>query len=505
MADLTPYATAAPLLGKLPDYIQDDQERQRIAAYSLYEAMYWNVPGTFKLSQRGSNDDPIYIPAARQIVETFNRFLAPGLEIVVDPAYGTPQNQELATQVWADFSARERFYSKFNTGKRYGLIRGDWAWHIWADPEREPGSKVSIYTIDPASLFPIYDVNNIDNIIGWHIIDTVVDNDGKAFIVRQMYLKQTLKGGPSPILYEKARFEVDDWGGPGMDQDPTPVEVITPLTVLPQPIDTLPIYVVNNFEEPGALWGASELRGMERIIAAVNQSISDEELTLALEGLGVYWTDAGTPVDDDGNDAVWNMGPGRVLEVPGGKKMYRLQASGTMAPFQEHLKYLHDQIDQTFGHSGVSKGKVDVSVAESGIALLLELGPLIARAEEREVLIRDVHQQLLYGIGKWFSAYEGSAFNSLWENGSRWMLRFGQRLPRNQEGDFKQTMELAQSDPQIVPMVYIRDRLRKLGFDDMPPEEDLVPLLEAELNASAQREQDAVGQRLDAEAGGFLA
>src|SRR5512143_2170931 len=162
MADQTPYSTAKPLLGSLPSYVFDELDKQRIASYALYEAIYWNMPDTFKLVQRGSADKPIYIPCGRQIVETFNRYLAPGIQVTADPLYGTPNDQELANQVFTDFNLREKFSVKFNTGKRYGLIRGDQAWHLWADPVREPGSRVSIYQIDSASLFPVYHPDNID-------------------------------------------------------------------------------------------------------------------------------------------------------------------------------------------------------------------------------------------------------------------------------------------------------------------------------------------------------
>lgn len=501
--DLSPYSTALQLMGKMPEHVADEMEKQRIGAYALYEAMYWTNPGTFKLAQRGSNADPVYLPSGRQIVETFHRFLAPGLAIGVNPEFGTDVNKELAHQVWTDFAAREKFYSKFNTGKRYGLIRGDWAWHIWADPEREEGSRISVYQIDPGSLFPIYDVDNIDNIIGWHIIETVLDNNGDPFISRQTYVKETGKGGPSPIVYMKALYEVDDWGGPGMEQDPKPVKMITPPTRMPEPIDALPVYVIPNFDEPGSLWGASELRGMERLFSSLNQSISDEDLALALEGVGVYATDSGTPVDENGDEVPWNLGPGRVIELPSGKKFWRVENRGSFVPYQEHMKFLIDQIDQTFGHSSVAKGSVDVTTAESGIALLLQLGPIIARAEEREVIIRDVHQQMLYGLGKWFSAFEGSAFNSLWEV-TRWELRFGSKIPPNREQDFKEIMEMVNAQNAILPMSYLRDRLRKLGFDDMPEEEVIEAQMAKEATARAQIQQDAMGFRMDSEAEAFL-
>jgi hypothetical protein len=505
MADnnLTPYSTAKPLFGAQPSWIVDEIEKQRISAYAVYESIYWNYPNTFKLVQRGSSSDPIYIPAGRQIVETFNRFLAPGLTVSADPAYGTPNDQLLANQVFTDFAKREKFYSKFNTGKRYGLIRGDQAWHLWADPEREPGARVSIYQIDPGSLFPIYDVNNIDNIIGWHIVELVVDDAGKSFISRATYLKQTGKGGPSPITYDKALYEVDDWGGPGMDQDPKPVQVVSPMITLPAPIDALPIYVIPNFDEPGQIWGASEMRGMERIIAAIDQGISDEELTLAMEGLGVYATDAGTPVDEDGNDVDWNLGPGRVVELPDGKKFVRVTGAGSVTPFQDHLKYLHQQIDQTFGHSDVAKGNVDVSVDVSGISLLLQLGPLLARAGEREQIITDVTSQMLFGFSKWWVAYEGGAFNSLVDV-TRWMIKYGEKVPRNRKEEVTELITLHSATPTLLPPSYIRMRLRQLGYDDMPDEAAIEAELTKVATAAAAINQDAQAARLNQDVSGFL-
>jgi hypothetical protein len=503
MADMTPYSTAKPLFGAMPSWINDEVEKQRIAAYSLYEAMYWNYPATFKLVQRGSSSDPIYVPAGRQIVETFNRFLAPGLSVIPDPLFGTPNDQLLATQVWDSFSKREKFYSKFNTGKRYGCIRGDQAWHLWADPLREEGSRVSIYQIDPGSLFPIYDVNNIDNVIGWHIVELVQDDAGKQFISRATYRKVTGMGGPSPITYEKALYKVDDWGGPGMDQEPKPEQAVSPLITLPSPIDALPIYVIPNFDEPGALWGASEMRGMERLIGAIDQAISDEELSLAMDGLGVYATDAGTPVDEEGNDTEWNLGPGRVVELPDGKKFIRVSGTTTVAPFQDHLKYLHQQIDQTFGHSDVAKGNVDVTVDVSGISLLIQLGPLLARAAEREQILTDVTTQMLFGFSKWWVAYEGTAFNSLVDV-TRWSLRFGEKIPRNRKEEIAELILLHTAQPAILPPSYIRLRLRSLGYEDMPLEAAIETELTKLATSAAAVTQDAVGARLDQEVSGFL-
>src|SRR3546814_3832626 len=34
---------------------------QRVASYDAYESIYWNAPDTFKLVQRGTDADPIYV------------------------------------------------------------------------------------------------------------------------------------------------------------------------------------------------------------------------------------------------------------------------------------------------------------------------------------------------------------------------------------------------------------------------------------------------------------
>lgn len=495
MSDLTTYSTAKPMFGALPQWVADEQERQRLAAYTLYEAIYWTQPDTFKLVSRGQEDKPIYIPSGRVIVETMHRYLAPKMQVVVDPQFGTDNDKALALQVMTDLARRERFYSKFSANKRYGIMRGDWCFHLYADGEREPGSKISIFPLDPASAFPIYNEENIDEIIGWHLVENYIGNDGKQFLKRLTYRKETGKGGPSPITVEEALYEYDEWGGPGMSEDDVKVvQMLRPLETLPAPIDQLPIYHFPNFQEPGNIWGSSEMRGLERVMAAINQSISDEELTLALDGLGVYTTDAGTPVDDDGEEVPWNLGPARVVELPDGKQLVRVTGVSSVMPYQEHLAYLHNAINEAMAMSPVSRGNVDVSKAESGIALLLELGPLLARAEEKEQIVTDVSANMLYDLSKWYVAYEGGAFNSLLEV-TRWLPVYGDKIPINRAKQFDDLMTLLGIDPPVISRKYARERLRTIGFEDLPDEATVL----ADIAAETQMAEDVQGARVDAE------
>ena len=486
------WSTAKPLLSAYQSWAPAE-DRDRIAAYQLYEQIFWSVPETFKLMQRGNDAQPIYVPAGRVIVETMNRYVANKMQVVADPAFGDTTQQALATHVWTDLALRERVYSKFNANKRYGIMRGDWAWQILADPLKPPGSMVSIMPIDPAALFPIYNLETLDT-IGWHIVEQILDDDGKYRISRLTYRKVTGVGGPSPITMEHAIFESDAWGGPGMDEKQ--VRVITPPITLPQPIDDLPIYIIPNFEEPGAMWGSSEMRGMESLLAAINQGISDEELALAMDGLGVYATNAGAPIDaDTGEDLPWSIGPAKVVEVPEDAFFNRVSGITSITPMQDHLKYLHEQVDLASVIPGVAKGKVDVTVAESGIALLLEYGPIIAKAEEKESIITDVLTNLLYNLPKWYVGYEGTVFNSLME-ATRWIPIYGQKVPQNTKQAFDDIIALLGAG--LISNEVAWDMLRKLGYE-LPDNATLSSGITKDQQAKATVEADAIGSRLATE------
>ena len=81
MVDLSPYATAKPLFGVLPTWLSPD-DAVRIEAYAMYEGMYRNVPDTYKIIQRGTEQNPIYVPCAKTIIE------AHGGEITVQSTEG---------------------------------------------------------------------------------------------------------------------------------------------------------------------------------------------------------------------------------------------------------------------------------------------------------------------------------------------------------------------------------------------------------------------------------
>jgi hypothetical protein len=235
------------------------------------------------------------------------------------------------------------------------------------------------------------------------------------------------------------------------------------------------------------------MRGLERIAAAIDQGISDEELTLAMEGLGVYTTDAGAPVDDRGQDVPWNLGPAQVIELPNGKTFKRVAGVSSVAPYQEHLKYLHEQLDQTATIPAVAKGRVDVDVAESGIALMLELGPLLARAEEGELVITDVLTNMLYDLKAWFQAYESINIGA-----AVWIPTYGDKIPVNRKAKFAELLEMLASTTPLVSAQFVRTELAKLGYE-FPDDTELMAQILEEKQMVGQVIADVTGSRIQSE------
>ncbi len=492
-APFTPYSTLKPMMpATLPSWVPNELDKQRIVSYQLYEQIYWNVPETFKMVARGTEDKPIYLPTAKTIVETMNRFTATGMSVrcgatLLDGA--TADDRTAYQAVWDGLFARERFWSKFTSNKRYGLIRGDWLWYIIADPLKPEGTRISIRTLDPASYFPIWDPDDIDRIIGCHIVDQITNDKGDQIIRRTTYIKPGVVGRNDGqwVTKEVAEFELDDWGGPKSKV----LRQISPIMEIAG-ISNLPVYHIKNFDEPANPFGSSEMRGYERIIAACNQAISDEELALALEGLGMYWTDAPPPTDDAGNILNWNLGPGRMTELPPGHTMNRLSGVSSVSSSQEHVNFLIGQLRQGSATPDVAVGSVDVSIAESGIALALKFAPIIAHSGEKDVSIKEIMSQMFYDIQtQWFPVFE-----SITTAGILVEPVFGDKIPTDRAATFAELQGMF--DRNIISAAYYRSEAEKLGY--VFPESiegDIATELAARALAA-----DPFGDRLAQEGGG---
>lgn len=483
----TPYDTALPLINKkdIPSWL-NEYDAARVASYGLYYDIYWTKPQTFKLLQRGAEKFPIYIPSGRIICNTMDRYTAPDFTPVMDPNFGTPEQQASASLVMTDFLRREKFGSKFQANKLSGIIKGDWFFYITVDTEKAQGRRISLSAIDAEMVIPIEDPDDSDSIWGYDIVEEILIG-ADTRIKRTRYLKSDsplVSGEPAPdgpIEYSVTAFEVQGWESP-TEQKPVNYEYTVPPTPMPG-ITTLPIYHIPNGYEIGNPFGSSEMRGIERMFAAVNQSITDEELALALEGLGMYKSDKGAP-----EGGVHVLGPGRVVHDD---TFERVSGVNTVGPFQDHLKYLHEQMDAVSGASDVATGRVDVKVAESGIALSLRMGPIMVSSKKKDVTIIEVMDQMFYDLRSWFKVYEGIDMEAV-----RFISTTGEKMPVDVKQRFDLLMQMYTADPPLITAAYLRDACREMGIP-IPATETGVAI--AQERAQMLELMDPYGARIEQE------
>lgn len=494
--DLTPYSTAKPLMGPLDSWLSGE-DAERIAAYQIYDSIYRNVPQAFKLVQRGDEHNPIYLPSAKTVIEAKNRFLAKRWTYAVIPGMGSTEERQALDFALQTLFRREMVWSKFATQKRFGLIRGDQVWHITADEDKPEGRRLNVYEVDPASYFPIYNVWNTDKIEGVHLVDPVVNEAGKTVIKRQTYRKTDT----GRISYEVTWWETGAWDDRDPDtklkkiagKDLPEGEEAVPVFELDERIKSIPVYHIKNFRTPGAPYGTSELAGYETIIAGVNQAISDQDLALALEGLGLYFTNSGPPVDDDGNETNWRMGPGWVVEGDEGSDFKRVSGVSSVEPGLAHIGKLESSMREASGVPDIAVGRVDVQVAESGIALAFQMGPLLAGNEEKESEILAVTDHMLFDIATmWIPVYEGI------QNAARPVSIVDDPLPVNRKAVMDEILAMLSSDPPLISTEYARTLLsEKLGYDF--PDEMADSVVEEAAAIAEARNVDPFAARVAAE------
>lgn len=495
--DLSPYSTAKPLLGPLDSWLSGE-DAERLAAYALYEAIYRNVPQSFKLIQRGNESNPIYLPNARTLIETKNRFLAKNWTFALDPKQGTDADRATLKEMLTNLFRREIIWSKFATQKRWGMVRGDQVWHFVGDLDKPEGKRISVYEVDPGSYFPIYDPWNPDKIHGVHLVDQVANKAGKSVIKRQTYRK--LDDGT--ISYELSWWEAGGWDDRDPDtklkrvvgkdipegEDNAPIEY-----VLDSRITSIPVYHIKNQRSTGNPFGTSELAGYETLIAGVNQTMTDQDLALALEGLGLYFTNSGPPTDDDGNETNWKLGPGWVVEGDEGSDFKRITGVGSVEPSLSHIAKLESSMREASGVPDIAVGKVDVQVAESGIALAFQMGPILAGNEEKEGEMLAVTDQMLYDlVTMWLPVFEAL------ESPARAVSVVDDPMPVNRKAVIDEVVALLSTDPPLISTEYARTLLSdKLGYDF--PAEMMNAVVTEAASLAAARNVDPFAARIESE------
>lgn len=486
------YASAVPFATATNANIVNPDDALRWKAYQFYDDVYHNRPETFKATLRGDDDEqvPIYLPSAGTIVEAVSRFL--GVEFSFQLTTAPLPDQELAgempepseeemiacQQAFEQLFKREKVGLKYETLKRYGLVRGDSLIHVTADDTKPAGRRISIHELNPGQYFPIKGGPLNDQYIGCHIIGEIAHptEKGKFACLRQTYRYNVDTEGnrTGGVTTELTVWELGKWDDRDPEAETKQLLTIVPQTELPSQIDVIPVYHIKNEALPGDEFGRSELSGFETIINGINQSITDEDMTLVMQGLGMFATNAPPPVDENGNETDWQVGPGQVIEVGDGQTFQRISGVSSVAPFQEHIKMMEDRLYKRLGLSDVAVGDVDTALVESGIALKMKLAPILARNAMKEAELVSVLDQLFYDLAmKWFPAYEGLSFGSVVP-----IVSFGDPMPVDRKAVIDEVMALIGATPPLITLEMAVERLSSVGYTFGPNAvEDLFALM----------------------------
>lgn len=452
------WASVRPYFGTTAPAGVPADDAARIQAYEVYENMYWNSPGTLKIVPRSEDAQPIYLPSARKMVDATSRFLGIDWDYFIDPTVGVSTSQDGLNELFKKLFAREAMHRKYTIQKRNCLIRGDALWHITANPAKAEGERISIHVLNAAQYFTIVAEDDPDKVIGCHIVDEVPNPDDRTKKVarRQTYRKDQ---DTQVITSELSLWEIGKWDDRDPDNDLSSVKMLSPATALPPQITQIPVYHIRNIDV-GTHWGSSEIRGVETMIAALSGSVSDQDLALALQGLGVFVTDGGPPRDADGNPTPLNMGPGDIVEVPAGSFFNRVTGIGAL-PGIEHMNFMTGEAQQGLAIPDIAAGRVDVTIAESGVSLALQMSPIIAKNAEKEMELLGVYDQMWYDVQTmWFPAYEGANFPD-----ASVTAVVGDAMPKNRESEIAELISLVTSVPPLITIEMAQERLAKLGYE----------------------------------------
>lgn len=472
----TPYSTLRRLdKVTAPSWVPED-DQERIGAYTKYEEIYWNDSRQFSLRVL-EDEEPVYIPNARTIVDTTSYYLLKGLTISVDGEKNVKLKKALD-----DFLKREEFYPRFHTAKHRGVAIGDFVLHLTANPNKPEGSRLSLVSVDPSIVFPIYDEDVPDKMIGCHLAEAFVWEDPNTGEKKERVRKLTYRlveqiDGTRRVSREEGIYEMTPkWWGP----KPELVRTTIPKALLPEEITALPIYWFRNISWDGWDFGSSELKGFETILRAISQGVTDTTSALSLEGLGVFATDGGRPVKDDGTETDWEISPGKVMEVPTGSYFRRVEGVSSITPMTDHTSYLESKLREAGGLSDVALGRVDVQTAQSGIALAIKFIPTLAKIEERDQAGIARLTQLFHDWKNWHLAYEEEDLGD-----DEILVEIGDKLPEDRTSTINELNNML--DRQIISRKYYRQQMQKLGYEfptDMDDEIAAEKKADAELAAA---------------------
>ena len=174
-----------------------------------------------------------------------------------------------------------------------------------------------------------------------------------------------------------------------------------------------------------------------------------------------------------------------MFNIPDGGEVGDLKhitGASSMGPYGEHIERLRGFLMSAAAVPDIAVGEVSAAAAESGVARMLKFAPMLAKCDEKNVSLIDVHQQMFHDIlNMWYPAYEELS----WEDVTA-KCSVGSALPVDRSevlGELKQLLA-----DGVIDREYYRERLRELGY-----------VIPQDMGARVQADQDAFAARAAAE------
>lgn len=486
------YDAAVSFLPGGGDVVNSVNDKRRIQSYDLYENIYINSVQNLRLVIRGEDQVPILMPSGRKIIEATNRFLGVGFDYFVEPT-GDEGIRTAVDSYFKDWFKREALRQKFASNKRWGLVRGDAMFLVYARPEKDALKRICIKELDPRQVFEIEDTEGAsgrdgysDSCVGYHIVEMVHDfredvGSAKQIARRRTFRKVNASGefiGAEDVedkIGVAVTSELTFWEPGKWDDRDADFDVKNRIRnasldeeefTLEAPVSELPIYHWRNNPPQNSSWGVSQLTGLETLLYALNQSLTDEDATIVFQGLGMYVTNSKAPLDADGNVTDWNVGPMQIIEIGTDQMFERVTGVSDVSPYQNHMTFIDEKgISESSGTPEIAIGRVDVAVAESGISLQLQLMPLLAQNAEKELEFITVIDQMFHDIATmWLPAYEDETFGASDAMAEISVVAiFDDPMPRNRDAVVQETLLLRTSNLILTSMAVAK--LRELGWE----------------------------------------
>lgn len=470
--DARQYGSAEPIRADAKNFPNavNEFDKARLSTYRLYEDLYLSNSSDYKVLLRGGSTDqrPIYVPNGEKIVEAKIRYCGIGME------YKYSKIDQATEDAIKKLLSRENWEQKFGSLKRWNEIRGDHVLLLIGDEDKDEGSRLSIIEVDPSSYFPVEDPKFPGKLIGQYIVDEYPKPNGTKGEVCarvQKYMRTLGEDGapiPGPIKYSEALYETGKWDDrPDSALKAEDIKLLESLTEeedLPAEITTLPAYHFRGHPMGDNMFGRSGLAGLESLIAAVNQTMTDEDLIMVFGGLGFFATDASPPRDSRGQVLPWTISPLSMVEHGKDQKVYRVNGVPSLEPSQTHMTFAQDAMQQTKSVPDIAVGVVDATVAESGIALELKLSAILSAGAEQELEFKSVLKKFFYNLAtQWLKAYEGLGIEDS-KNELEVEITFKDPKPVNQEKRFNQLMQLWEAS--VISAKKLCEELSKvMGFE----------------------------------------